>query len=268
LGSAPASRVGGASPAGRGRAADRGAAWWVDPWRGAAAAAVFGTSSSAASLSTYASSMSGGGGGHCGSSSPPTPTDGGGPRLRAPLLLPSLSLRQGPSLVTTTFAGGPLSSRSPAGSLRWRASARVPRHVMRTVPPLRTLDLASADPYGKIPLLLAFAAAAYFHGKCYCPVPTADSLMRRMCTTQLLPVLADVEDELWALLHVRNYYSLRSAGLQPSSATVFPSHIAPAPASSHQPGNSIFLSQHSSSSLQLQLQPTERSDCADGITSL
>ena len=43
--------------------------------------------------------------------------------------------------------------------------------------------------------------------------------------------------------------SLRSAGLQPSSATVFPSHIAPAPASSHQPGNSVFLSHHTSSSL-------------------
>jgi len=51
--------------------------------------------------------------------------------------------------------------------------------------------------------------------------------------------------------------SLRSAGLQPSSATIFPSHITPAPASSHQPGNSIFLSHHSSSSLQLQ--PAERS---------
>ena len=38
-----------------------------------------------------------------------------------------------------------------------------------------------------------------------------------------------------------------SAGLQRSSPTVFLSHITPA--SSHQPGNSIFLSQHSSSSL-------------------
>ena len=46
--------------------------------------------------------------------------------------------------------------------------------------------------------------------------------------------------------------SLRSAGEQPSSATVNPSLIPPAPASSHQPDNSIFLSHHSSSSLQLQ----------------
>jgi len=51
-------------------------------------------------------------------------------------------------------------------------------------------------------------------------------------------------------------HSLCSAGGFPSSATVFPSHTPPAPASSHQPGNSVFLSQHSSSSLQLQ--PAER----------
>ena len=37
-----------------------------------------------------------------------------------------------------------------------------------------------------------------------------------------------------------------------SSPTVFLSHIPPALASSHQPGNSVFLSHHSSSSLQLQ----------------
>ena len=45
--------------------------------------------------------------------------------------------------------------------------------------------------------------------------------------------------------------SLCSAGLRPSSATVFSSHIAPAPASAstHRPGNSIFFSYHSSSSL-------------------
>ena len=49
-----------------------------------------------------------------------------------------------------------------------------------------------------------------------------------------------------------NIFALRSAGVVASSATVFPSHIAPAPASSHQPGNSVFLSYHSSSSLQLQ----------------
>ena len=34
--------------------------------------------------------------------------------------------------------------------------------------------------------------------------------------------------------------------------TVFPFHIPPAPCSNHQPGNSVFLSHHSSSSLQLQ----------------
>ena len=43
--------------------------------------------------------------------------------------------------------------------------------------------------------------------------------------------------------------ALRSASLQPSNATVSPSHIAPAPASSHQPCNSVFLSHHTSSSL-------------------
>ena len=46
-----------------------------------------------------------------------------------------------------------------------------------------------------------------------------------------------------------SHYSPRSAGLQPSSATVFPSHIAPTPATRHQPGNSVFLSHHSSFSL-------------------
>jgi len=55
------------------------------------------------------------------------------------------------------------------------------------------------------------------------------------------------------------HLSLRSAGGSSSSATVFPSHIIPASAYSHQPGNSIFLSHHSSSSLQLQ--PAERSVC-------
>ena len=53
--------------------------------------------------------------------------------------------------------------------------------------------------------------------------------------------------------------SLRSAGLQPSIATVFSFHIAPAPASSHQSGNSVFLSHHSNSSIQLQ--PAERIMC-------
>jgi len=45
------------------------------------------------------------------------------------------------------------------------------------------------------------------------------------------------------------HLSLRSAGGSSSSATVFPSHIIPASAYSHQPGDSIFLSHHSSSSL-------------------
>jgi len=45
-----------------------------------------------------------------------------------------------------------------------------------------------------------------------------------------------------------------------SSPTVFFSHTAPAPASSHQPVNSIFLSHHSSHQLQLQLQPSEQSE--------
>ena len=44
-----------------------------------------------------------------------------------------------------------------------------------------------------------------------------------------------------------------------SSATVNLSHIPPAPASSYQSGNSVFLSHHSSSSLQLQ--PAERGEC-------
>ena len=49
-----------------------------------------------------------------------------------------------------------------------------------------------------------------------------------------------------------------SAGLEASSSTLFLSHIAPAPAYSHQSCNSIFLSHHSSSNLQLQ--PAERSE--------
>ena len=43
-----------------------------------------------------------------------------------------------------------------------------------------------------------------------------------------------------------------SAGHQPNNPTVFVSHIPPAPASSFSLPNSIFISQHSSSSLQLQ----------------
>ena len=49
-----------------------------------------------------------------------------------------------------------------------------------------------------------------------------------------------------------------SAGAPGSSLTVFLSHIAPALISSHQPGNNVFLSHHSSFSLQLQ--PAERSE--------
>ena len=49
--------------------------------------------------------------------------------------------------------------------------------------------------------------------------------------------------------HASNRQTLCWAGLQPSSATVSLSHIAPASASSHQLSNSIFLSHHSSSSL-------------------
>ena len=76
-------------------------------------------------------------------------------------------------------------------------------------------------------------------------------------------------DELNSCLHLQvqmpqrsnsemvDVLSLRSAGGFSSSSTVNPSHISPAPASSHQPSNSIFFSHHSSSSLQLQ--PAERS---------
>src|SRR6185312_4205185 len=53
-------------------------------------------------------------------------------------------------------------------------------------------------------------------------------------------------------------HSLCSAGLLSSSVTVIFSHTTPATSSSSRQPNSIFLSQHSSSSLQLQ--PAERSD--------
>ena len=52
--------------------------------------------------------------------------------------------------------------------------------------------------------------------------------------------------------------SLCSAGHLPSSATVFSSHTTPATSSSSSQPNSIFLSHHSSSSLQPQ--PAERSE--------
>ena len=52
--------------------------------------------------------------------------------------------------------------------------------------------------------------------------------------------------------------SLRSAGGEPSRATVTHSHVPPASASNHQSGNSVFLSHNSSSSLQLQ--PVEHSE--------
>ncbi|KAG2562354.1 hypothetical protein PVAP13_8KG257401 [Panicum virgatum] len=75
---------------------------------------------------------------------------------------PSLCLRQGPSRAASSFVGGPLSPlaggplfpRLPAGSLAWRASARVPRHVVRTVPSLLPLIC------GKILALFAFTATA------------------------------------------------------------------------------------------------------------
>ena len=47
-------------------------------------------------------------------------------------------------------------------------------------------------------------------------------------------------------------FCLCSAGEQPTSSTVFLSHVPPAPASSSSLPNSVFLSQHSSSSFQLQ----------------
>ena len=52
--------------------------------------------------------------------------------------------------------------------------------------------------------------------------------------------------------------SLRSAASSSFSPIVFSSHTTPATSSSSSQPNSIFLSHHSSSSLQLQ--PTERSD--------
>jgi len=55
--------------------------------------------------------------------------------------------------------------------------------------------------------------------------------------------------------------SLCSAAPAASSPTVFFSHTALAPASSHQPVNSIFLSHHSNH--QLQLQPSEQSECIE-----
>ena len=53
-----------------------------------------------------------------------------------------------------------------------------------------------------------------------------------------------------------------SAGAPASSPTVFLFHIAPALPSSHQPGNSVFLLHHSSSSLQLH--PAEHGECEQG----
>ena len=52
--------------------------------------------------------------------------------------------------------------------------------------------------------------------------------------------------------------SLCSAAPPASSSTVFSSHTAPAPASSHQPANIIFLLYHSRTSHQLQ--PSEQSE--------
>ena len=54
-------------------------------------------------------------------------------------------------------------------------------------------------------------------------------------------------------------HALFSAGLVASSATVIFSHTTPATSSSSSQPNSIFLSHHSSSSLQLQ--PAEHSEC-------
>jgi hypothetical protein len=58
---------------------------------------------------------------------------------------------------------------------------------------------------------------------------------------------------VWSLV---TFYALCSAAPAASSPTMFSSHTAPAPAYSHQPANSIFLSHHSSH----QLQPSEQSD--------
>ena len=59
-------------------------------------------------------------------------------------------------------------------------------------------------------------------------------------------------------MYRKTSHSPCSAAPAASSPTVFFSHTAPAPVSSHQPANSIFLSHHSSH--QLQLQPSEQSD--------
>ena len=53
-------------------------------------------------------------------------------------------------------------------------------------------------------------------------------------------------------MYVVTYFSLCSAGLFSSSATVISSHTTPASSSNSSQPNSIFLSQHFSSSLQLQ----------------
>ena len=54
--------------------------------------------------------------------------------------------------------------------------------------------------------------------------------------------------------------SFCSAAPAASNPTVFSSHTALAPSSSHQPTNIIFFSHHSSHQLQLQLQPSEQSE--------
>ena len=68
-----------------------------------------------------------------------------------------------------------------------------------------------------------------------------------------LPMLHN--DHLGSILIADNHRVRLEAGA--SSATVNLSFIPPASAFSHQPGNSVFLSYHSSSSFQLQ--PAERS---------
>ena len=94
--------------------------------------------------------------------------------------------------------------------------------------------------------------------------PIVDSnQIKEQCQRILLEENQRSDTRHWNIGYVkapesRNYYqfALCSAGLLSSSATVISSHTTPATSSSSSQPNSIFLSQHSSSSLQLQ--PAER----------
>ena len=73
----------------------------------------------------------------------------------------------------------------------------------------------------------------------------------------LLHMRAGADPSQKALCRRADHCSLFGFSSQP---IIFSSHIAPAPASSHQPANSIFLSHHSSTSHQHQY--SEQSGCA------